>query len=374
MRDPERDTVGRRQTMQTDVRLADWCTLGVGGPARWFAEARSEDDLLNALSWADERSVVVYVLGGGSNVVISDRGFDGLVVKISIGDVDQHDAGDRVQFSVGAGEPWDPFVAETVKANCAGLECLSGIPGLVGGTPVQNVGAYGLEVSATITSVRAIDRADRAIRTLPNNDCAFGYRTSRFKHADAGRFIVTRVEYLLRPGAAPTISYADVIKYFDASGEVPTLSSTRDAILQIRRRKGMVIEPGNPANQSVGSFFVNPVISADHFARVRAAAVSGAEGVPHYPAGPDQIKVPAAWLVEQAGFRKGETRGPAGISPFQAQGIINRGGAAADDIVRLALEVKVAVWNTFRIVLMPEPVFVGFGNDPDVKRLIAAAV
>ncbi len=216
--------------VQTDVPLARWCTLGVGGPARWFVDARTEADALGASTWAAERNLPVHVLGGGSNVVIADAGFDGLVLQIAIAGVDVGGEDAAVVYRVGSGEPWDPFVARTVAADCAGLECLSGIPGLVGGTPVQNVGAYGQDVSATITSVRVMDRAAREVKTLRNAECGFGYRTSRFKHADADRFLVTDVEFALTRGAPPTLTYADVVKHFDATASAaPSLADVRDA-------------------------------------------------------------------------------------------------------------------------------------------------
>lgn len=352
--------------VQADVPLREFCTLDVGGPARWFVDARSEDDILDALAFADLRGEPVLVLGGGSNVVIADAGFPGVVVHVALDASDVVDEDGGVVFRVGAGEPWDPFVARAVADDCAGIECLSGIPGLVGGTPVQNVGAYGQEVSNTIRAVRAIDRGTREAVTLSTSECGFGYRTSRFKHADAGRFIVTRVEFALRRGGAPTITYADVIKFFaDRQHDRPTLAAVREAIVEIRSRKGMVIREGNPANRSCGSFFVNPVVPAEQFASFGDA--------PHYPAGASRVKVPAAWLIEQAGFPRGYADGAVGISPFQAQGVINRGGAAAADVVRLALDIKRAVRRRFGVSLVPEPVFIGFGGDPSVAALLDAS-
>jgi UDP-N-acetylmuramate dehydrogenase len=347
---------------RTNVELSEWCTLNVGGPARWFLEAHSEQDIVDALGSAEAQNIPVFVLGGGSNVVIADEGFPGLVLQVAVAGITRHASGSTVVFDVGSGEPWDDFVALTVGQEYAGLECLSGIPGLVGGTPVQNVGAYGQDVSATIRSVKVVDRAARRVLTLSNADCRFGYRTSRFKHADAGRFIVTRVEFVLTPGGPPTITYADVIKYFEGRAAAPSLEEVRAAILEIRSRKGMVIKPGNPANRSCGSFFVNPVISRTHFARL--------DDAPHYPAGADHVKVPAAWLIEQAGFRKGHVAGNVGISPFQAQGLINRGGARAADVIGLAVEIKRAVLARFAVALVPEPVFVGFDNDSTVRWLL----
>lgn len=349
--------------VQADVSLAEWCTLNVGGPAQWFVQARSEDEVLDALAWADARHAPVLVLGGGSNIVIADEGFRGVVVQIAITGVRMHQSGSRVVFRVGSGEAWDPFVARTIAEHCAGLECLSGIPGLVGGTPVQNVGAYGQDVSGVISSVRVIDRTTREAKAMSVTECGFGYRRSRFKHADAGRFIVTQVDFALTRNAPPTITYADVVNYFaDRPQHTPTLQEVRDAIIEIRSRKGMVIRDGNPANRSCGSFFVNPVISRARFERIGDA--------PHYPLGQGRVKVPAAWLIEQAGFSRGYIDGAVGISPFQAQGLINRGSATAADVVGLAIAIKRAVWKRFAIAIVPEPVFVGFDDDRDVAWLL----
>jgi UDP-N-acetylmuramate dehydrogenase len=356
-------------TMLADVALADWCTLGVGGPARWFCHAGTEDDILAALAWARGRNLAVHILGGGSNVVIADEGFDGLVIHVDIRGVRRAAAHGREIFSAGAGEPWDGFVASTVDAACAGLECLSGIPGLVGGTPVQNVGAYGQEVSGSIVRVQAIDRQALMPVTLSASECGFGYRTSRFRHHD--RFIVARVEFALAPGGPPTLAYADVITLFQQEGiQSPSLPEVRDAILQIRRRKGMVIEPGNPANRSVGSFFVNPIVSGQQFDRLAAALDADTSEVPHYAVGAASVKVPAAWLIERAGFHKGLTRGVVGVSPFQAQAIVNLGGARASDVVTLAADIKRAVWESFGIAVVPEPVFVGFRPTRDLQWLL----
>jgi UDP-N-acetylmuramate dehydrogenase len=357
---------------QAQVPLANWCTLEVGGPARWFVRATSERAIVEALDWAAEHDVAVLVLGGGSNVVIADEGFPGLVIQIAITGIDAREDGVSTFFDVGSGEPWDAFVAHTVDSGCAGLECLSGIPGLVGGTPVQNVGAYGQEVSNTIRSVHVIDTASRRRLTIDSRLCGFGYRTSRFKHDDVGRFIVTAVEYRLTQNGAPTITYADLVNYVADRGAVaPSLKDVRAAIIAIRSRKGMVIREGNPANKSCGSFFVNPIVGCDHFERI-AASVAPSQ-VPNYRAGRAHLKVPAAWLIEQAGFAKGYEEGRVGLSPFQAQGLINRGGAAAEDVVRLAVAIKRAVWRRFGIALMPEPVLVGFEGHPLAQWLLNPA-
>lgn len=358
-------------TIQSNVPLSRWCTLGVGGNARWFCHAPDDTGITDALTWADQRSLAVHVLGGGSNIVIADEGFDGLVVHVDIRGVTSYPHDGRVVYSAGAGEPWDPFVAATVADGCAGLECLSGIPGQVGGTPVQNVGAYGQDVSGTITSVHVVDRHTGLHTALSAKESRFGYRASRFKREDFNRFIVTRVEFALAQNAAPTISYADLIAYFDQAGAAaPSLAEVREAILRIRRRKGMVIEEGNPANRSVGSFFVNPVLSRAHFDRVEARAGSAGATVPHYAIGPDSVKVPAAWLIERAGFAKGVSRGAVGVSPFQAQAIVNHGGARAADILSLAADIKRVVWQKFDVAIVPEPVFVGFPLTADLQWLL----
>jgi UDP-N-acetylmuramate dehydrogenase len=250
------------------------------------------------------------------------------------------------------------------------LECLSGIPGQVGGTPIQNVGAYGQDVAGTIVTVSAIDRHGGKPVELSNAACAFGYRTSRFKRADRDRFVVTRVAFSLAPGP-PTLEYADLVEHFTRCGTAsPSLDEVREAVLAIRRRKGMVIEPDNPARRSVGSFFVNPSIARAHFDELAARH----PGMPGYSVGTDAVKVPAAWLIEQAGFRRGRREGAVGVSPLQAQAIVNLGGAAAADVVRLASAIKTAVWQRFGVAIVPEPVFVGFQDSPALDWLCAGGV
>jgi UDP-N-acetylmuramate dehydrogenase len=312
--------------------------------------------------------VAVHVLGGGSNVVVSDAGFDGLVVKVSIRGTEAGLVERRRVYHAGAGEAWDDLVTQAVDDDAAGVECLAGIPGLVGGTPIQNVGAYGQDVSETIVRVHAIDRTTARPISFSTGECGFGYRTSRFKSADAGRFVVTRVEFSLTPHGTPTIVYADVIAFLASTATVaPTLRQVHAAVLEIRRRKGMVIEEGNPVNRSCGSFFVNPVVSRAQLARVESIVGSGP--VPHFVVGPQLVKIPAAWLIERAGFPKGTARGPVAISPFQAQAIVNLGAARAADVLALATEVKRAVWRTFGISIVPEPVFVGFADSPALEFL-----
>jgi UDP-N-acetylmuramate dehydrogenase len=264
------------------------------------------------------------------------------------------------------------LVAASVAANDAGLECLSGIPGFVGGTPVQNVGAYGQEVAGTIRGVSVVDRSTGKTVEFSNQECRFSYRNSRFKSHDADRFVVTRVDFALRHDGPATVTYADVLQHFERAGQAaPAVSDVRDAVLAIRRRKGMVIEAGNPANRSCGSFFVNPIVSRDHYNRVRSLATSA---VPSYDVDTNHVKIPAAWLIEHSGFPKGTTRGAVGISPFQAQAIVNLGGACAQDVLELACDIKRAVRQAFGVSLVPEPVFLGFRPSPSVTWLLSPYV
>jgi UDP-N-acetylmuramate dehydrogenase len=356
--------------MESDVALAPLTTMRVGGPAQWYLRARTEHEVYEAVRWAAAQNVRLHVLGGGSNVVISDDGIPGLVLHVEVRGRDVRRTENIVEIDVGAGEEWDQFVATTVEDNLAGVECLSGIPGFVGGTPVQNVGAYGQEVSETIVSLSALDRHTGDIVELSAAQCAFAYRSSRFKGPDAGRFIVTRVRFRLLQGSPPRVAYADVVRYFETRPHLDrTVETVRDAVLQIRREKGMVIEPTNPANRSCGSFFVNPVIPLSHYNTI--ATRLGVEP-PKYVVDTDHVKVPAAWLIERAGFPKGTTRGPVGISPFQAQAIVNCGGARAADVVALACEIKRAVAALCDVRLVPEPVFLGFRPSAELTWLFTS--
>jgi UDP-N-acetylmuramate dehydrogenase len=336
-----------------DVPLAPYTTFGIGGPARWFVEASTEDEVRDAVRFARERSIPLFVLGGGSNLLVSDEGFPGLVLRIALKGTEQYGE----VFSVAAGEEWDAFVTTAVAQNYAGIECLAGIPGSVGGTPVQNVGAYGQEVAESILSVRALDRESEQFVTLSTDECGFAYRRSIFNTTARGRYIVTRVEYRLKYAGKPTISYADLKQYFQNAAILPSLGQVSAAVREIRHRKGMLIVPGEPDCRSAGSFFKNPVISREHFERI-AAQMNGAN-VPHYPAEEGRIKVPAAWLLDQAGFHKGHTLGRAGISSRHTLALINRNGASAKDILVLRDEIVAAVQEKFWIHLEPEPVWVG---------------
>jgi UDP-N-acetylmuramate dehydrogenase len=346
--------------------LAPFTTFGIGGPARWFAEAANEQEIAEAAEWARGRGVPLFVLGGGSNLLVSDRGFPGLVLHVGLKSIEQ----DGELFHSAAGEDWERFVERAVEYGCAGIECLAGIPGTVGGAPVQNVGAYGQEVASVIERVRVFDLETRQFTEFENTECGFAYRRSRFNSTDRGRFIVTRVDYRLTPGGAPTLRYADVQRAMEAnrlsgcepSGE-PSLKEVAEAVRQIRRSKGMLLVNGDPNCHSAGSFFKNPVVSEEHFQEI--ARRSAAREPPRFPAGPGaenagRVKIPAAWLIEQAGFAKGYTMGNAGISSRHTLALINCGGATAAEVLALADKIAAAVEARFGIRLEREPVLVGF--------------
>jgi UDP-N-acetylmuramate dehydrogenase len=279
------------------------------------------------------------------------------VLRIGIAGMERRPSSDV--FEVGAGEEWDKFVACTVGQNCAGLECLSGIPGSTGGTPVQNVGAYGQEVADTIESVQVLDTRDDEIREFCNEACRFSYRTSIFNSTERGRYIVLRVDFALREGGEPGIKYADLKGYFGHREKPPTLAETREAVRQIRASKGMLIVPGDEDCCSAGSFFKNPVLPEAEYKLLHERARERGLQIPNYPALEAHRKISAAWLVENSGFAKGYRRGPVGISRKHALAIVNRGGAKAADIIALKDEIQQQVGEIWGVHLEPEPVFVG---------------
>jgi len=342
-----------------NVPLAPLTTLKVGGPARYFAEATSAADVRALADWAHSRQLPLFVLGGGSNLVIADAGFPGLMLRIAISGIDQRSENGRAIFEVGAGEEWDKLVERAVEANCAGIECLSGIPGTVGGTPVQNVGAYGQEVSETITEVLALDLHDGQLRNICNPGCGFAYRSSLFNTSERGRYIILRVTYALEPGGAAKIEYRDLKEYFKNSAH-PSLPEVRKAVREIRLSKAMLIVEGDEDSRSAGSFFKNPVLDPAKYQELVRTAETRGLTVPSYPAPGQAFKIPAAWLVENAGFHKGYSNGRVGISRKHALAIVNRGGATASEIIALKDEIQERVRDRFGVLLMPEPVMVGF--------------
>lgn len=348
--------------IQQNIPLAPLTTFKVGGPARFYVEATTEAEVREAVEHARIQNLRLFVLGGGSNLVVADAGWPGLVLKIGIRGVVERESTRKREFEVGAGEDWDGFVALAVSRDCAGVETLSGIPGTVGGTPVQNVGAYGQEVAETITSVRVLDLHDMQVRDLTNQECGFRYRISIFNSTERGRFIVLRVTYALIPNGTANIVYADLKKHFAGVVGVPSLGQVRQAVREIRLSKAMLIVPNDDDCRSAGSFFKNPIVPAAKYDEVLAAAQQrGIEREPpKYPAGDGMVKLSAGWLVENAGFPKGYSLGEAGISRRHALAIVNRGGARAADIVALKEKVQQGVQVVFGIELQPEPVMVGF--------------
>jgi UDP-N-acetylmuramate dehydrogenase len=348
------------------VPMAPMTSLGVGGPARWFARATTIEDVAAARQWCGDAGVPLCVLGGGTNMVVADEGVDALVLHVAIRGVDFRQHGESTSLRLGAGEPWDDAVSAAVSRGLAGLESLSGIPGSVGGTPVQNVGAYGQDVSQTIAEVTALDRESGEVVTLGGSECGFGYRTSRFKGEDHGRFIVCAVLFELsaRP---PTVEYPDVIGHMVREGvSEPSLIDVRNAVLAIRQGKGMVIDAADPDTRSVGSFFMNPVVDPARHADLDSI-VAGT--VPGFVLSDGRVKIPAAWLIEQSGFARGYQAGAVGLSAKHPLAIVNRGAAASREIVALAGAIKRRVIDRFGIWLHAEPAFVGFVDDPDVAFL-----
>jgi UDP-N-acetylmuramate dehydrogenase len=345
-----------------NIPLAPLTTFKIGGPAKFFVEARGTAEVQQAVAFARSRHLPLFVLGGGSNLVIADAGWPGLVLKIALQGIDQqngHDEDGKILFDTGAGESWDKFVSHAVMARCAGVECLSGIPGSVGGTPVQNVGAYGQEVAETIASVLVVDLKDGQVRELCNEACAFTYRSSIFNTTERGRFIVLRVTYALTPEGKPRITYADLKRHFEGRETSPDLAETREAVRHIRALKGMLIIPGDPDCRSAGSFFKNPVLSEEQHEDLRKRASARGLTVPSYPALESRKKVSAAWLVERSGFAKGFGSQRVGISAKHVLAIVNRGGATAAEVLALKEQIQQRVEEIWGIRLDPEPVLVG---------------
>jgi UDP-N-acetylmuramate dehydrogenase len=341
------------------VPLAPLTTLGVGGSARWFVRADDEATVVAAHAWARERGVALRVLGGGSNLVVADAGVEGLVLQVALRGVAVRETEGAVEVTAAAGESWDTLVGTTVERGWAGLECLSGIPGLVGATPIQNVGAYGQEVSDTVTAVRALDTGRGEIVSVPAARCGFAYRDSTFKREPPGRWVVLAVTYRLRPAGAPTLGYADVARHLAAAGvSRPGLADVRRAVLAIRRTKSMVLDdPLDPNRRSCGSFFLNPILDPDEAAAVAARAADPA--IPRWPQPDGRMKLSAAWLIERAGFSRGERQGPVGLSTRHTLAIVVHDGARARDVLAFARRVQAGVQARFGVRLAPEPVFWG---------------
>lgn len=337
--------------------LAPLTTIGIGGPARYFAKAATVDDIRKGVKWASEHSVPLFILGGGSNLLISDDGYKGLVLQIGLPGVIVQSEDEFATVKVAASEPWDSFVATAVAHGWAGIECLSGIPGSTGATPIQNVGAYGQDVSETIVRVEVLDRKSGVVSTLTNEQCRFGYRSSVFKNDERDRYVVLNVTFRLKAGGAASVRYPELRHYLEERGESDQdLRTVRDAVIAIRKRKGMVLDPDDPDTRSDGSFFMNPVIEATEFARFKQKA----ENAPNFPANDGTVKLSAAWLIEHAGFTKGFVHGHVGLSTKHTLAVVNRGGGTAREVRELVKMVQERVRAKFGVEIHPEPNFIGF--------------
>ncbi|HWF67185.1 MAG TPA: UDP-N-acetylmuramate dehydrogenase [Acidobacteriaceae bacterium] len=350
--------------IRENILLAPYTTFRIGGPARWFMEATNEAELTEAVAFARSQHADLFVLGGGSNLLVADKGFPGVVVHVANKGIREQVQGETSIFTAAAGENWDNFVNTVVDREFAGVECMAGIPGTIGGTPVQNVGAYGQEVSSTIVSVRALDRTSLRMADFAGPNCEFGYRRSIFNTTARERYIVTEVSYRLRKHGAPCLAYPELSEAF--AGKSPKLAQVSKMVRDIRRKKGMLLMEGDPNCRSAGSFFKNPVVSesllADISARVTKEAnlsgLSHAESIPHFHSDPGTVKLLAGWLIEHAGFPRGFALGQAAISTKHTLAIVNRGDATAAGILALRDEIRKRVLAQFGICLEQEPVYV----------------
>jgi UDP-N-acetylmuramate dehydrogenase len=347
------------------VRLSEYTTIGLGGDARYLISCETMDEIRSALRFSEREHLRVEVLGGGSNIIFSDHGINGLVIKIDLKGYSFEENGEYTTAVISAGESWDDFVKTCVERNLAGVECLSGIPGTVGATPIQNVGAYGQEVKDTILFVRAIDRKSLKMVEFSADECGFGYRQSRFKLDDRDKFIIVEVCFRLKKDSEPLLKYRELKEYIELknieAGETgqgvgkSKLQVVRDAVLTLRKRKSMLIDPSDPNSRSVGSFFLNPILSEVEYAGFKERLVAnGILDAPIYKEA-QGIKISAAWLVENSGFRKGYRRNGVGISSNHALALVNYGGTTKD-ILSLASDIEEAVYKKFGIRLKREAV------------------
>ncbi len=349
------------------VPLRTLTSLRVGGAARYFTRVDSREGVSAVAAWAAERGLPLLVIGRGSNLVVADAGFPGVVLRVSIRGVTTRLADDTVELRIGAGENWNTLVTRTVQRNWAGMECLAGIPGLVGASPVQNIGAYGQESSDTICAVEAFDLDTGQVVTFSSAECQFDYRSSRFRTDGRVRYIILSVSYRLRRNGPPTVQYVELERDLAAQGLTrPSLQEVRRAVLAIRARKSMLLRADDPNAHSAGSFFTNPLITAAQMAALDAEIARqypGAPRIPRFEKAGSTYKIPAAWLIERSGFARGYSAGAVGLSTNHVLAIINRGGATTEDVLRLARVIRDRVFDRFGILLTPEPVMVGVSLD-----------
>ncbi len=344
--------------MKRAVSLSGLTTIGVGGPAAEYREARSEEALVEALRDADRQGTPVLLLGGGSNLLVCDEGFPGLVLAVRHPGIRER-SGRRVVVEAAAGEAWDDLVAWSTSRGLSGLECLAGIPGCVGATPIQNVGAYGQEIADTLLDLRAWDRRSARLVTLTASECGLAYRHSAFKGALRDRFAILSVRFALRRGEPRMPRQGELARRLEGSGGPVSSELLRRLVLELRRAKGMVYDPDDPDTHSAGSFFVNPVVSPEHADHVSAGV---SRDMPRYPA-PGGVKLAAAWLIEEAGFGRGFQMGRAGLSTRHTLALCNRGGATAAELLALARTIRQGVLDRFGVALEPEPELVGVSMD-----------
>jgi len=349
--------------MLENVPMARYTSLELGGEAQYFFEAKDRSELIEALKWAAAKNMPAVIFGGGSNIVVSDEGIPGLVVRVAWRGRKFVKAGEGVALNGMAGENWDDFVAWSVGKGLTGLECLSGIPGTLGATPVQNVGAYGQEVSSVIESVEVFDRHLGMTIELKADLCGFGYRSSRFR-SEADRWVILSVRFRLQRGNMKSIAYRELRQVLGNHLVAPPPAQIRDVVLDLRRAKSMLSLKTDPNRRSVGSFFVNPIVSAETAERIRLVAVKlgGNRRTPGHVLPDGTVKLPAAWLIEQAGFSKGYQRGNVGISDHHALCLVHHGEGSTAELVTLAGSIRDGVEEKFDLTLVPEPVFLGFST------------
>lgn len=353
--------------IQENVSLAALTTFAVGGPAQYFVEISSESDAISALNFARERDLPHLVLGGGSNVLVSDDGFPGLVILNRIKGLDCEEQGDTVFVTVGAGEDWQDFVDFCVAREWQGVECLAGIPGTVGASPVQNVGAYGQEVSQVIARVRCLDTATNTIVTFENEACAFRYRESIFNTSESGKYQVLSVTFALNRAGAPAITYRELAERFSGVTS-PSLTEVRDAVISIRAGKGVLIRNGYESFKCAGSFFKNPIVTKSQFEKIAAIlAEENRANTWYWPLPNGDVKISAAYLIQRAGYERGYRKGLVGISPYHTLILINADGATGREVVAFAVELQKRVLDCFGALLHPEARLIGFTSSPFIE-------